>query len=99
MAPSTTITTVSFVNTTCSVTVSTTIDTNINASVNAITNIVEYFHIITNFAVNIAVAVVYECRAGGRNGSQGTCIVSKVLICVLLLRDAGLKCGCFPTRD
>lgn len=96
MAPSTTVTTVSYVvNTTCSVTV--------NAFINAITNIVAILemiiHTITDYAVNIAVTVVYECRAGGRNGSQGTCIVSKVLICVFFLGYARLKCGCFPTRD
>lgn len=103
MAPSSTISHV--VNTTCSVTV-TTIDANINAFINAITNIVAALEIITgrihtinDFAVNVAVSVVCECRAGGRNGSQGTCTVSKVLICIFLLGDASFKCGCFPARD
>ena len=103
MAPSTTISHV--VNTFCSVTVSTAIDANINACINAITNIVTTLeiiigriHTITYFAVNIAITVVYVCGSGGRNGSQGIC-VSKVLICVFFLGYAGLKGGCFPTRD
>lgn len=107
MAPRTTVTTVNLVvNTACSVTISTTIDANLNAFINAITNIVTTLeiiigriHTITDFAVNTAVTAVYECRAGGRNGSQGTCIVSKVLICVFFLGHTSLKCGCFPTRD
>lgn len=102
MAPSTTVSHV--VNTTSSVTVSTTIDANINAFINAITKtvttleiIIGRIHNIIDFAVNIAVTVVYECRVGGRNGSQGTCVVSKVLICVFFLGYTSLKCGRFPT--
>ena len=106
MTPSTTVTTVSHVvKTTCSVTVSTT-DTNIYPFINDITNIVTILEIIIGriqtiiyFAVDIAVTVVYKCRAGGRNGSQRTCVISKVLICVFLLGYTSLKGGCFPTRD
>lgn len=104
MAPSTTVSHVA--NTTCSVTVNTTIDANVNAFINVITNIVTTLeiiigriHTITDFAVSIAVTVVYECRAGGRNGSQGTCVANKVLIRVFFLGYTSLKCGCLPTRD
>lgn len=103
MAPSTTVTTVYWVvNTTCSVIVRTTIEANINAITNIVTTLeifIGHIHTVADFAFNTAVTVVYECGAGGRNGSQGTCIVGKVLICVFFLGYTSLKCGCFPTRD
>lgn len=102
MAPSITVTTVTqIVNTKCSII--STIDAHTGAFINAIVNTDTTLYIITghvdSICVSIAVTVVYECRAGGRNGSEGTCVVSKVLICVFFLGHTGLKCGCFPTRD
>lgn len=94
------------VNTTGSVTITTTIDTKMNTFITALTNTVTTLEIvigctqtIADFAVSIVVTAVYKCRAGGRNGSQATCVVCKVLIRVFLLGHTSLKCGCFPTRD
>lgn len=103
MITGTTVTTVShFLIITCDVTVITTTDANINAITNIVTShqiIIQTIHTVTDLAVDIAVTVMYECRAGGRNGIHGTCIVSKVFICVFFLGYTSLKCGCFPTRD